>query len=157
DRLAVLRVYERGRFLAGAGDLPLPCTQALRAAVESEGPPGLCDLAGGGDGRGCLLLARHRVPGQFGPGGLIDGDELRPIESDDSVTCDHRSAVCHGSLQTLTPRTRTAPVGETGDRRGRSARSGPLCGCGYTPTWMTSSRPSLRFGFDDLEHGFRRP
>ena len=95
DRLAVLRVDERGRLLAGSGDLALPRPQPLRAAVESEVPPGPGDLPGGGDGLGRRLAAVDRIAGQLGAGALIDGDDLTAVEADDAVPRHRWNAVRH--------------------------------------------------------------
>lgn len=97
EGLAVLGVNECGTLLTAQGYLPPPRAQPLRAALEAQVPPGPGDRARGGDGRGGLFLAGHGVPGELGSGGLVDGDDLGRVVSDDAVTCDRRDVVGHGS------------------------------------------------------------
>lgn len=104
EGLAVLGVNECGALLTARSYLPPPRAQPLRPAFESEVPPGLGDRACGGDGCGSLFLAGHGVSRELGSGGLVDGDDLGRVVSDDAVTCDRRGVVGHGSsLVSLRP------------------------------------------------------
>ncbi len=98
EGLAVLGVNECGALLAAQSYLPPPRTQPLRTALETEVPPGPGDRTCGSDSRDRLFRARYGVSRELGSGGLVDGDDLARVVSDDAVTCDRRSVVGHGFL-----------------------------------------------------------
>lgn len=101
EGLAVLGVNECGALFTARRYLPPPRAQPLRTALEAEVPPGPGDRACGGDGRGSLFLAGNGISGELGSGGLVDGDDLGRVVSDDAVTCDRRNVVGHRSSPTF--------------------------------------------------------